>query len=524
MKNKTSKRILSVVLTLTMLASMSAFVFSANALDTSNILGQVYDWNFKGENGQEAFESFKESNFNMVSYDANGNSQVSYPGVNGDVDTNLAWNADKGLTYTSTGDGFIYPKPETPELINSYNQATAFIDFQTPSLYKTISDFEVTVGRNEDGTFPGVAFSKDEWNNYMCVRASDTEDANYGLVFEKYWNGRAQIKTYEPLENKALDPNNIVEPEGFAGGAEKIKYQISTYRNLNDKWNTRKNNEGNSVTISNAYVVVRVTAYDQDGIVTNYYDFKFSCEKGQWSDVKYFGKNENSYWGYSNFTPIASVYFSNDTGEKIENASIESIRLIYTDGTSDGACDHPEDANVIENEIPATSKYEGYSGDTYCANCGMLLDCGGFTPKTECDHLHTKIINQKEAVSCAEPGYTGDTYCDDCEQVIKQGEQITVPHKFGEWIEDEPATVTSEGKKHRECILCGQVENGTIDKLPPEKGDVNADGVITIDDAILVAQYDVGNAEIKDLTLADMNGDGVVTIHDALLIAQAAAK
>ncbi len=519
MKNKTSKRILSVVLTLTMLASMSAFVFSANALDTDNIIGQVYDWDFKGENGEEAYDELA-SVATPYSYYAEPKEETPHP-INSDFGENYKYDAEKGLTYTSSGEDYVYSKPEEPALIGSCNKAASILEFSAPDEYQTIADFEFVANRNEDGTFPGIVFLTSGWKDKYCLYASDTDDANHGLVFERLWAGRVRVDEQQVVKATTFTNNGEVveahDPAGFAAGAAKVKYQMSTYMSKNHKWNQ------NGVFY---YQFINVISYDEDGSIIDIYKFTFmdypKDKTGAWADV--YGGDGRLGYSWTSGAQTAGIYFTNTDASKIENASIDSIRLIYIDGKSEGACDHPEDTYVVENEIPSTTTSYGYSGDTYCSACGTLVGCGTFTPLSECDHKNTEIINKKDAVSCAEPGYTGDTYCNDCKQVIKQGEQITVPHKFGEWIEDEPATVTSEGKKHRECILCGQVENGTIDKLPPEKGDVNADGVITIDDAILVAQYDVGNAEIKDLTLADMNGDGVVTIHDALLIAQAAAK
>ncbi len=51
-------------------------------------------------------------------------------------------------------------------------------------------------------------------------------------------------------------------------------------------------------------------------------------------------------------------------------------------------------------------------------------------------------------------------------------------------------------------------------------GDVNNDGSVSIVDALLVAQYYVGEAVSIDEILADVNLDGFITIVDALLIAQ----
>ena len=54
----------------------------------------------------------------------------------------------------------------------------------------------------------------------------------------------------------------------------------------------------------------------------------------------------------------------------------------------------------------------------------------------------------------------------------------------------------------------------------PEYGDVNADGVVDIMDALMVAQYSVGLTVEIEINVADVNIDGVIDILDALLIAQ----
>ena len=41
-------------------------------------------------------------------------------------------------------------------------------------------------------------------------------------------------------------------------------------------------------------------------------------------------------------------------------------------------------------------------------------------------------------------------------------------HSFGEWIIDEEATYESEGKRHRQCIGCGEIESEIIPKLQPD--------------------------------------------------------
>ena len=62
-----------------------------------------------------------------------------------------------------------------------------------------------------------------------------------------------------------------------------------------------------------------------------------------------------------------------------------------------------------------------------------------------------------------------------------------------------------------------QVENGEVVEPPQVTGDVNGDGVVNIQDLVLVAGA-LGQTGPND---ADMNGDGVVNIQDLVLIAGA---
>ena len=82
-----------------------------------------------------------------------------------------------------------------------------------------------------------------------------------------------------------------------------------------------------------------------------------------------------------------------------------------------------------------------------------------------CDHSNTEIRNTKSA-NCITDGYTGDTYCKDCGELISSGEVIpaTGDHKFGDWKTTKAATCTATGTKTRSCPDCGKVETATIAK------------------------------------------------------------
>lgn len=67
--------------------------------------------------------------------------------------------------------------------------------------------------------------------------------------------------------------------------------------------------------------------------------------------------------------------------------------------------------------------------------------------RSECDHKHTEIRNQREA-TCKEEGYTGDIYCKDCGEKLATGTATgKKPHTVG-----TPATCVSKAV----CSVCGE--------------------------------------------------------------------
>ena len=89
------------------------------------------------------------------------------------------------------------------------------------------------------------------------------------------------------------------------------------------------------------------------------------------------------------------------------------------------------------------------------------------TPNTSADldvefpHANTEIRDDKEA-TCTEDGYTGDTYCVDCGMLIAEGEVIEANgHSFGEWTETKAPSCTEAGVETRECA-CGETEEREV--------------------------------------------------------------
>ena len=190
-----------------------------------------------------------------------------------------------------------------------------------------------------------------------------------------------------------------------------------------------------------------------------------------------------------------AVYTGADKG----NYETESVSITITRSE----CDHTH--TEIRNQREATCKEEGYTGDTYCKDCGEKLAAGTTiekkphkvgTPATcvskavcsvcgetfgEVDatnHVHTTVKNRKEA-TCTQTGYAGDTYCTDCDKLLSTGKELAaLGHDYKATVTKQPTT-TEEGIRTYTCTRCNSSYTESIAKLPEEKHTHNYTGSIT---------------------------------------------
>ena len=176
-----------------------------------------------------------------------------------------------------------------------------------------------------------------------------------------------------------------------------------------------------------------------------------------------------------------AVYTGADKG----NYETESVSITITRSE----CDHTH--TEIRNQREATCKEEGYTGDTYCKDCGEKLAAGTTTGKKphtvgtpatcvskavcsvcgetfgEVDatnHVHTTVKNRREA-TCIQTGYTGDTYCTDCDKLLETGEELAaLGHDYLASVTKQPTT-TEEGVRTYTCTRCGHSYTESIAKL-----------------------------------------------------------
>ncbi|MGM9523918.1 MAG: S-layer homology domain-containing protein [Faecousia sp.] len=157
--------------------------------------------------------------------------------------------------------------------------------------------------------------------------------------------------------------------------------------------------------------------------------------------------------------------------EMLSNASNSDLVLYYDD---ENCC-----FAIFDNTEPL---FEGTDGPVYpsdyfylnffaCAEGEWATDY--FTTEIDvestCRHTNTEVRGAK-AATCTENGYTGDTYCKDCGEKLATGTVIVAKgHSFGAWTVTKAATATDKGVETRTCSVCGATENRDIPALGEEK-------------------------------------------------------
>ena len=141
----------------------------------------------------------------------------------------------------------------------------------------------------------------------------------------------------------------------------------------------------------------------------------------------------------------------------------------HTDANADNVCDTcgatplrcVHAATEVKNAQDATCTAAGYTGDTYCTDCGEKIAEGQTVSMT--DHTPGETVNQQTA-TCSQDGYSGDTYCTDCGQQLSVGEMIpaTGAHNYGQWQIIQKATTENTGLQQRLCQNCGYAETSEI--------------------------------------------------------------
>ena len=152
--------------------------------------------------------------------------------------------------------------------------------------------------------------------------------------------------------------------------------------------------------------------------------------------------------------PITPAKLHNADGSYTETKTAKAGDVInYVKGVWGGKpCSHEN--TELRNAKEATCTVSGYTGDTYCKDCGEKIGTGTAIPAKG----HTEVIDPAVEPTCTEPGKTEGKHCSVCDKVIVA--QEVIPAKGHTEVIDpavEP-TCTEPGKTEgKHCSVCNKV-------------------------------------------------------------------
>lgn len=120
--------------------------------------------------------------------------------------------------------------------------------------------------------------------------------------------------------------------------------------------------------------------------------------------------------------------------------------------------DHTWDNGVVSKDPTCTEK----GSKTYtCAVCRETK-----TEEIPATGHQNKEVRDKKAATCTKAGYTGDTYCKDCGELLKTGKETdALGHTWGKGKVTRKSTYTAAGQITYTCSRCGEKRVITTKKL-----------------------------------------------------------
>ena len=121
-------------------------------------------------------------------------------------------------------------------------------------------------------------------------------------------------------------------------------------------------------------------------------------------------------------------------------------------------CRHAD--TEIRDAKDATCTAPGYTGDTYCKECGNKISSGEVIAAKG----HTEVVDQAVAATCTEPGKTEGKHCSVCNEVLVA--QTEIPAKGHRWDDGKITTAPTcenAGVMTYTCTVCDATRTEAID-------------------------------------------------------------
>lgn len=153
--------------------------------------------------------------------------------------------------------------------------------------------------------------------------------------------------------------------------------------------------------------------------------------------------------------PITAAKLHNADGSYADTKGKNSgTTFYYSNGVWGTAkpCDHKN--TEIRNAKDATCTKDGYTGDTYCKDCGKKIGTGTAILAKG----HTEVIDPAVEPTCTEPGKTEGKHCSVCNEILVA--QEVIPAKGHTEVIDaaKAPTCTEPGlTEGKHCSVCNEV-------------------------------------------------------------------
>ena len=158
--------------------------------------------------------------------------------------------------------------------------------------------------------------------------------------------------------------------------------------------------------------------------------------------------------------PITAAKLHNADGSYADTKDKNSgTTFYYSNGVWGTAkpCDHKN--TEIRNAKDATCTVSGYTGDTYCKDCGEKIGTGTAIPAKG----HTEVIDEAVAATCTTPGKTEGKHCSVCNEVLVAQKEIPAKgHSWDEGVITTSPTCSDAGVKTYTCTVCSETKTEVL--------------------------------------------------------------
>ena len=158
--------------------------------------------------------------------------------------------------------------------------------------------------------------------------------------------------------------------------------------------------------------------------------------------------------------PITPAKLHNADGTYTETANASAGDTInYVSGVWGGTpCAHEN--TELRNAKEATCTEPGYTGDTYCKDCGKKIGTGTAIPAKG----HTEVIDEAVAATCTTPGKTEGKHCSVCNEILVAQEVIPAKgHSWDKGVITTSPTCSDAGVKTYTCTVCSETKTEVLD-------------------------------------------------------------